>query len=363
MSEVDVLQFNDKNYFEDCYLVHLETTDESLITEITQVEIFDEQIYIFDHKLSKVSIFSSDGKFLGTVGKRGNGPEEYVSISSFYVDTVEKTIHLIDPLKMAVNEYDLSGKFLKKTDHENRNLSFVKKAVPLSNNELFCYSASNWEDNSIYSIVSAIDYSTIQNIRCYPGKSGEKISYSYSNQPFALFEGKVVFGMLFSDTISAYKDGNAYPCLILNEGKETISQQLLSQKLEERNNSYSRLFSELTQAEYVTGFLNFFENKRYIICDFKAKNYSMKAILWDKQKQEGLYINNYLHQTPDFGLMKYGNEDFVVRVWESIDVENYKAKLPDDVHLKAQYPEPVINIIEEHNEEDNPILIFYKFKK
>ena len=64
----------------DVKIVKLETTDECLISDIRQVDYVNGLIYIADKASQTVLIFDESGKYVGRVGKRGEGPGEYLSL-------------------------------------------------------------------------------------------------------------------------------------------------------------------------------------------------------------------------------------------------------------------------------------------
>lgn len=66
--------------------IELELTDNSLLTEIEQIEIINNKIYVYDkHRLL---VFNTQGNFLHSIGKRGSGPGEYTSVDSFFLKKV-----------------------------------------------------------------------------------------------------------------------------------------------------------------------------------------------------------------------------------------------------------------------------------
>lgn len=364
LKKVSKLKYDDKNYFDNCFLVKLETTEKSLINEITQIQILDSIIYIFDQKLSKISSFSYSGKYLGDIGVKGQGPEEYIAISSFYVDRINKSINLIDPMNMAIIQYSMSGAFLNRLKHSNVNASFIKKVEVINENELFCYLGSNWEDNSIYSIVNRVSFEKIKDICYYPQKTNEYISYSISNQPFSFNEGLITYGMLFSDVISTYETEENKPFLRIDDGKKIISSKYLEQQLESENYNYIQLMRNIAKENnYVTGFLNVVENSRFIVVDFETKETIMSAIIWDKKGKKGIYVEDYWQvSSPDFGLINFYDNNLIVKIWKTSDVMSFKSEINKNIFIKEEYPDYIEDIINEYGEDNNPILVFYKLK-
>lgn len=65
LSNIQSIAFGDSNYFDTCYFVKLETTSHSLIAEITQLEFFNHNIYIWDRQAEKILVFDSQGNHVG----------------------------------------------------------------------------------------------------------------------------------------------------------------------------------------------------------------------------------------------------------------------------------------------------------
>lgn len=86
-------------------VVVLETRDECLISEIDRFEYYKDKIFISDRVGQKILAFTSDGKFLKTIGKQGGAPGEYLSFGdySFKGDSVV----VQDRHKKSFNIYDL----------------------------------------------------------------------------------------------------------------------------------------------------------------------------------------------------------------------------------------------------------------
>ena len=93
-------------------VVPLETTDKSLIKQVSRIEVTENDIWV---KNSNTNIlrFSRDGKFRNTVGKVGQGPGEYSFVTDFVIDPVKKELHL-NSSTMGILTYDYEGNFLRK---------------------------------------------------------------------------------------------------------------------------------------------------------------------------------------------------------------------------------------------------------
>jgi len=97
----------------DFTIVSLETNDESLIQYIKKVIVFENRIFILDDQRPIFAIFSDEGQFVQTIGRKGNGPGEFYHPTDFILDTKNKLIELYDGFRDQILIYDFNGKYLK----------------------------------------------------------------------------------------------------------------------------------------------------------------------------------------------------------------------------------------------------------
>ena len=87
--------FPDTAYFKKPQFLVLETTDESLMSErIERIIADDNLLFVFDYSQNQVLVFDSTGKFINKINRKGQGPNEYIQICDFTVDTDKKQIIL-----------------------------------------------------------------------------------------------------------------------------------------------------------------------------------------------------------------------------------------------------------------------------
>ena len=100
---------------EEITAIELELTDESLISPIGINNIFISENEVFIVTLYRILVFNKEGKFLRSIGSRGQGPGEYAVIHHCALDEKNKRLFITtSTLKIIV--YDLNGNFLKETN-------------------------------------------------------------------------------------------------------------------------------------------------------------------------------------------------------------------------------------------------------
>ena len=92
--------------------VPLETKRECLLNEELQIIATSQYIFVHDFLADKVYRFDvNSGKFLNTIGKKGQGPGEYKKMFGIYVDDTRKKCFLMDSYAGQTYVYDFDGKF------------------------------------------------------------------------------------------------------------------------------------------------------------------------------------------------------------------------------------------------------------
>jgi len=70
---------------ESIQLIQLETRPDAFISRINEVYLHQNKLYVW-YYFQKILVFNLDGKFLGALGKQGDGPGEYRSVSAMAID-------------------------------------------------------------------------------------------------------------------------------------------------------------------------------------------------------------------------------------------------------------------------------------
>ena len=85
---VDLNKYSNVSFY-DIFLkqemIPLETNSESLVREISKIEVFKDNLYIWDYTLSTIFVFNNQGNYLYKLSKKGHGPGEYLDISDFFI--------------------------------------------------------------------------------------------------------------------------------------------------------------------------------------------------------------------------------------------------------------------------------------
>jgi hypothetical protein len=125
-----------KSLFKEINFIPLETTGENTIGAIGKLILSEDRMYIMDGAYAKkLFVFDTTGKYLFSVGTKGQGPGEYREIRDF---TLYKKEIIILSFKEALF-YNQDGKFLFK-----RDFNWMAENIIVKNNkEVYLFQNSN----------------------------------------------------------------------------------------------------------------------------------------------------------------------------------------------------------------------------
>lgn len=89
--------------------VPLETTQQSLISEIKSLKATEKYFYLLTEN-SELMLFDKSGKFHSRIGRKGKGPKEYYDVIHF--DTNDSLVYILDYAER-IAVYTTSGKFIR----------------------------------------------------------------------------------------------------------------------------------------------------------------------------------------------------------------------------------------------------------
>lgn len=92
--------------------IPLETTDDNLFDgSSTITEISDQGIVVVDQYYNKLCFFSLNGKAIGTLSKKGQGPGEYSHLDAAWINRIRNEVFISDRGQGKLYVYDMKGDF------------------------------------------------------------------------------------------------------------------------------------------------------------------------------------------------------------------------------------------------------------
>ena len=174
----------------------LSTDDESLIGEITKIVHHENYIYVTDR--FALYRFTEDGLFSGKIDKRGGGPDEYVAISDFEIESTDK-VWILCRSSQTLNQYSWSGALNKKI-----KFNFWAAKMHLISSGKMCLYIGNERDENNQHQVKVIDLNTENVLNNFLEIDGKKAKYLHVNSLFHFCkkeDGLCYFYNIFDDYI------------------------------------------------------------------------------------------------------------------------------------------------------------------
>lgn len=312
--------------------IPLETDGAHLLGSTVDLNVVDGSYIVTDYLNGNIFRYSRDGRFLNSIGRRGNGPEEYVHINDVQICGNDLYVFSV-PSK--IQRFSLEGELLDTQTPENLDLGSMSWITDEGILTYYGYGSGRESRFSLLSDKARTDY--------YP--SAEKVmNYTPTEQIFSESGDSVFVVDSYSDIVKVYagremKDGPSF-----DFGKYTIPQTFY-----EYDDAFSAMESILGSEFAMLG--------RYV-CDGDRRLVTVHL-----QDQDGA-MTNYC------GLFLSGRWDWFLAGKEGSDVlskafQNLKdgvlyclldpallSTFPSSLKSLAQNPE----VLESVSEEDNYIL-------
>lgn len=343
--------------FESVEAIRLEMTDHSIIGEVSQVELTDRYIFILDKKSHALLMFDRSGAFLRTISSHGQGPKEYLDISTFYI--VDETIRVIDPMKKQIMVYDFKGQYITAIPSSSNHLSFLAKVKPLEGNRAIGHTSINWCEGG-YFLFENENMDEGRQLYDYQLRSDNWQAFHFSSQPTCTIGNEVRWIKPFSDTVYTYREHQIVPTYILQRHRKPIEHSRLIQKQKEAKGSWAMLYADIIKNHtYSPGIKNIMESERYLYLEFYHDSLIPSAIIWDKKEKNGMYIAQNISDSPTLSSLIYSRGNERVRIWGNEIIPSFKEKKDKTSLLPASWQK----LLKGHSEEENPILLIFKVRE
>lgn len=337
-------------------LLRLETTDSSLVAKpkLNAVSMLDDRIYI-PCTIGLLS-FSDDGKFMGSISRRGQGPGEYPGLRHVATDETTGHIYLMDHGK--VMTFTTDGGFVR----ENRmpfawQFSAMQDSIFVS----FIYNNTGKKEDRLLLTNSKADtlrrFSQPDKFE-FPG--GMNWIYVNGKECFLYnHKGDVCFRDYYCDTLYTVSVDSLSPRFVLQMGKYALPKDF---RLEPKMMTPESEQALEKAKEYLRPTI--YESDRFLIMPYTTWNlmdeeYVPQLVVYDKNLQtcvrakDGILKNDMYGTLPFYPLARIA-ENVLLAYWEAADLlekAETDPSLLDSKELKGL------------KEDDNPVLMLVYLKK
>jgi hypothetical protein len=270
--------------------IPLITSDDVLINEINKVIHNGEFIYVADR--SSLYKFSFDGVFICKIQKNGSGPDEYLSITDFQIDTDGLPWILSRSNKKLMN-YSWDGEVTASFELD----TWVNAIYLMNDNRMILY-CGNETDNNEYRL-NTIDLKTKETENSFLGIDTHKATYLHvrTANHFFSFQNKILFYEAFNDTIYSIEKNDISPYLYLNIDNKNIPPSFYENDYTDIADFFQNLFTHT----YGYGINLFFENENKYIASY----YYDKECYLNITEKENAYRYNIKTIHDDIALYNY----------------------------------------------------------
>lgn len=328
-------------------IVRLETSPSCLLGHINRIEMNDD--YMFVAEFQKLYAFTREGKFIAQIGEKGEGPGEYITLSSFYVDNEKRQVTIIDSYKNKFINYDFNGKYLSSVSSPNVFQS-CNYSLLTADNKLLNYNELNMRDTKPYSLLD-MDKQEVNYYFSYHPITVGNYMYPFSWHPMARTGKDIDIIMPLCDTIYTYSSASSS-----FETKYVIEipcKMAPKDKIRERTPSYSEDLWNLRDQGFFTGFSGIFETDTKVLLEC---NSGLGYFLFDKSSKTGNYYDmssekSKLGTLPFFHVIHAYRNAFIAWVQPG-----------NLLNLKNMHDKKILESIKGLEEDDNPCLVLYELK-
>jgi hypothetical protein len=187
---------------------------------IGKISIVDDRIYILDRRLKKLIIFDTTGTGIGCVGKRGQGPGEYLQITDFSINE-RGDVYFIDGTldNDRLFVFDKYRQFVSV-----KSLSFEADIVHCLPGDKLLFGLSSWNKGKYASRKIVVTNSELDMEQVY-GEYDEYIDDSYwiSDYTFVNIENNIFYNKPIDNFVYQFSEtGSLVKAYFFDFGKKNV---------------------------------------------------------------------------------------------------------------------------------------------
>ena len=354
------LEISLDDFITDIDTIRLEATDESLIKDIYQIQIMDGRIYMSVNNSTALFIHDLTGKYITQINDRGQGPNEYLTITCFYLDPVNKRIVITDNLSKRILIYDKDGKQI-----DVIKLNFHPMFVVPYKNGYFnsCTGFKNYYNNPKMDDyhINFLDSTGVFISSALKKENKNTVAMTSNERINILKDGDILYRPPLCNIVYKMHDNDIFPYYEFNNLSKF---KFLSDK-ESRDFEYivgeENTIKEKEERGYLLTWGTFFEADDFVIFYFNGDDI-YHLLYYDKKSSKSWFIDPLTLKGDEKSI------DFFIRYVRAVsDSRIYIAPSPDYIYYELKgnikiKDEKVQQFLDNMDEDSNPILLSYKIK-
>ena len=250
-------------------LVVLPTSDSLLLSEINQIHLRTDFLYVADP--SAVYKFSLSGECLGTIRRQGTGPKEYANVSDFQTDG--EHVWVLSRNTQCINSYSWDNSC---TSRINLDL-WMENICLTDSNTLYIYTGNDMsKDNRFQLHALSLSDSSSKHHFLPVDKAKAQYLFVKSKNIFQQNGSHTYFTQLFNDTVYNLNAAACTPAFVLDFSGKNIPSSFYNQPYEHIMEFFEKLHQEDRFAYGTDCFLE--TDKNYWAGYFYKKQYRMSIL-------------------------------------------------------------------------------------
>lgn len=344
-------------------VIKLDDREEAMIGTITKIGMYNNLILVLDRNVAKsIFVFDRQGRFLTRIGRIGNGPGDYLSITDFVVDENKNVLYVLDNRANKIKCYDINSWNLKKelTVEKGMDINYLA----LCNGRLYtdCSNPKVAEMNDVF-----------QEISLETGQHLQRYSFDFMSHKIVRKDANMIAPNLFGkkdkellltqqySPIIAFYDGDKVSPLLKVESSSFITHDNLNELQGKKHLEVNRALIGM----------NKLYNINQVMCvddllSFKIqKGLDVRTVVYDTRLHESkvvkLFVNDLKQQDyiPYLGFYTYGDiSDDGVCFYLNPTVVG----LMEGFTNKRNIAEALRELKTIWNEDHNPHILYFRFK-
>jgi hypothetical protein len=335
--------------------IKLETNINCLINRtIRQTESFNNNIFVVSGgESSSLLVFDCSGKFITSIGNQGNGPGEYIVITSLSIDRHRNIISIMDAAQKKVINYSMENyEFVaeyRTSNHEFLCFEYLGENKIVWNNVGTSVDNANWNF-----IITDINQKYINRYvkkefitGYYTGPLKNLYKYNDELYAYPAYQSiPVVYRLLDNDAVPVYQ---------FQFGKYNLPPINYLESISDGNTNF---LVKLNLSDYIYSFSVFESENTLCVCYLISQAWHVGIY----NKSNGKTYNYTMEEFQD--MLKIGSaEKFVGIINDYIAVTLQPFDLIEMKTNGYKFPQKLQDLLNESKDDDNPILCLFKLKK